>query len=294
MKLRVKNMAVLAATAVFGFTNLALAQSGTLDQESPFISAGFNLTSDGITWQQQARVGVAGQLEGVSLRLTGTNGVSTAEVSLGLGDAWSTNIVFSELVTLVNSGDWQFIDMTSANINLNVGDTFVIESVGTGTGMGITGSYAKPPAEPFYPEPLWLDGFSFADGGWRHAFKSYMLAGSSDCLQMTVSGLVAGKSAQWDVDGSVPHTKVAIVYGLQAGSTVVNGQGGFCCTFGIQGVNQSRVIGMKNADANGHVTIIKGSLPNNSAGLTVHMQAAMADTCPDAECVSNIDVQTIQ
>ncbi len=293
MRLRTRDVAMVAAATVLGLTNFAVAQSGTLDQESPASNAGYNLNASSLTWQQQGRAGMDGQLEGISLMLTGTDGFSEAEVSIGLGDAWSANIVFTTNVTLVSTGTWHFIDTTSANINLSTGDTFVIQTLGNDTGMGLTGNYIAPPGDPLYDEPLWLNSGIFVEG-WRHGFRSYMLSGPSDCLQMRVSKLVAGEQAQWDVDGATPNTKVAIVYGLQAGTTVVNGTGGFCCTFGIKGVNQSKVIGMKNADGGGHVTIIKSALPNNSAGLTVHMQAAMAGTCPDDECVSNIDIQTIQ
>jgi len=116
--------------------------------------------------------------------------------------------------------------------------------------------------------------------------------GSSDCLTMVVSKLTAGQTGKWGVSGATPGAKVAVVYGLAAGKTVVNGQAGFCATFGIKGVNSNKLIGMKNADGSGNATISK-KIPGFAAGLTVYTQAAEQGTCPK-ECVSNLDKQTIQ
>jgi len=271
---------------------MGFAQSGTLDQESPVLNAGFNLGASSLTWQQQVKAGMSGQLEGVSMTFTGTNGVSQVEVKIGLGDAWSTNIVFTQMVTLQNSGAWQFIDMTSANIQLSSGDTFVIQTHGNDTGMGASGSYVAPPGDPLYSEPLWLNEQNFADGGWRHAFRSYMLTGPIDCLTLAVDTLVAGQTGFWNISGATPGAKGVVVYGFQAGNTVVNGTAGYCATFGIKGVNQNKVVGFWTADGGGNAVVSK-KIPLFAQGKTVLTQAAERDTCPD-ECVSGVDTQVVQ
>ncbi len=116
--------------------------------------------------------------------------------------------------------------------------------------------------------------------------------GPSDCLTMTVSQLIAGQSAQWDVDGATPNSTVAIVWGTNPGQTTVNGQFGYCATFGIKGINQSKVIGIATADGGGHVTILKNQIPNSARGLRILSQAAERDTCKD-ECISNVDDQVV-
>jgi len=125
------------------------------------------------------------------------------------------------------------------------------------------------------------DSLSAATGG-----------GPSDCLTMTVSTLTGGQNGQWDVSGATAGSLVAVVYGTQAGSTIVNGQLGFCATFGIQGVTQSKLVGTATADGSGNATITK-NIPGAASGLTVLTQAAEQGTCPD-ECVSGVDTQVVQ
>ncbi len=289
MKNKLLTASAILIAAALGTT--AAAQSGDLDQESPNSNAGFNLSASSLTWQAQVRAGMDGQLEGFSMYLTGAAGSSQANVAIGLGDAWSTNIVFSETITLTSSGTFQFVDTTAANIQLVAGETYVIQAQGNDTGMGCGGSYVAPPGDPLYPEPLWLNQNSFADGGWRLAFKTYMLAGSQDCLTLTVDPLVGGSSADWTVSGATPGEQVAMVYGLNDGNTSINGFAGYCATFGIQGVNQNRVICTKSADGAGNATCTK-KVPAGMSGRRVLSQAAERNTCPD-ECVSNLDDQVI-
>lgn len=128
----------------------------------------------------------------------------------------------------------------------------------------------------------------FSSNGIEHSFAVY---GPSDCLTMTVSALVAGTTGTWDVDGATPGSRVAVVYGLQAGQTVVNGQSGYCATFGIKGVNAGKLVGSGTANGSGHVTVLK-RIPAGTRGITVLTQAAEHGTCPN-ECVSNLDTQVI-
>lgn len=177
---------VTAMAAGLAVSGAARAQSGTLDQSSPYTtgtnSASFNLDANFLIWQQQVRVGLAGQLEGIRLTFTGNSGAQS-DVRIRLGGAWSTsNVAFSTTVTKAITGfETVFVPMTSASIHLSVGDLLVIETQGNGTGMGIIGSYIAPPGAPLYSEPLFLTQSNFADGGWRHGFQSFMLTGGGTC-----------------------------------------------------------------------------------------------------------------
>ena len=133
---------------------------------------------------------------------------------------------------------------------------------------------------------------SFAAGGLELAFCIVGEKGcSSDCISLSVDPLVAGQSADWFVSGATPGEQVAIVYGFSPGSTVVNGFGGYCASFGIQGVNQNRLICRKLADGAGNVTCTK-KIPAGARGRRVLTQAAERNTCPN-ECVSNLDDQVV-
>ncbi len=115
--------------------------------------------------------------------------------------------------------------------------------------------------------------------------------GPSDCLTMTVDILVAGGNATWDVSGATPGEQVAVVYGHQDGSTVVNGFANYCATFAIKGVSASRLICKKNADGGGNVSCSK-PIPGSAVGVRVLSQAAERGTCPE-ECMSNLDDQVV-
>lgn len=116
--------------------------------------------------------------------------------------------------------------------------------------------------------------------------------GGGECLNLQVNTLIAGTTGVWQVSGAIANREVAFVYGLREGTTKISGYADYCATFGIQAVNQSKVLCRKRADANGDATCRK-PLPPGVRGVRVLSQVAMKGTCPD-ECVSNIDDQVIQ
>ncbi len=116
--------------------------------------------------------------------------------------------------------------------------------------------------------------------------------GNTDCLTLGVTPLVGGQTASWDVAGATPGEQVTVVYGLEEGSTIVNGIAGYCANFGIKGVNQNRIICQKIADGAGNANCTL-RLPGSSSGQRLFSQAAERGTCPDT-CMSNIDDQVIQ
>lgn len=125
------------------------------------------------------------------------------------------------------------------------------------------------------------------------AMRLFGEEGCGDCLTLSVNTLTAGQTGVWTIDGADPGSLVAVVYGFSLGSSSVNGQFGFCATFGINGINgPGDLVGTGTADGSGQA-VIQRRIPGNASGVTVHTQAAQQGTCPD-ECVSNIDSQTIQ
>jgi hypothetical protein len=170
-------------------SSIAGAQTGTQDQVSPTIAvppvqtASFNGDAASLTWQAEVRAGLAGQLEGFTLQLSGNAG-ATLLTSIRLGPGWNTSpTVFQTLVTKTTSAfnEDVFVNVTSANITVAPGTHFVIEMQGQGTGCGINGTYAPPSsgAQPAYPELLYLNGPGcFADCGWRIGFQTWVLSNS--------------------------------------------------------------------------------------------------------------------
>jgi len=184
----------------------ALAQTGTIDQVSPYPptppvqTAGFNGSTSSLIWQQQVRVGLAGQLEGFELHFNGSIG-STIDARVRIGDGWNTTpVVFTTVVTnqTGNYDEIAFVNCTSANLQFVVGSTFVIELQGHDDGGGFLGSYAPPPLTPAYPEELYLDPGQpgcFADCHWRMAFTSFMNGAPTAPVVYCTSGTTSNNCA---------------------------------------------------------------------------------------------------
>jgi hypothetical protein len=250
-------MQLFATMVAASLTAVSLGQSGTLDQSSPMTNASYNLSASSLTWQQQVRVGVAGQLEGFQLMITGPQGAQF-NARLRIGDGWNTgSIVFQNLYTKPTSGsDLMFIDVTSANVNLNVGDTFVIETQGNDTGAGLTGN-AYPPG---YVEPLFLNGPGcFADCQWRHGFNTYMIEGGG--LSLDLTGNCPGQ-INVSISGATPGGRVAIVYGNCGGQTTIPSGP---CAGTVLDVGGATLLRFVTADGNGNAST-SGNAPQGACG----------------------------
>jgi len=151
----------------FAFAVSAHANS-ILDQNNPPNNVGLN---DGLEWQQQITVGLAGALSGITLY---TNfGTDTDLVRIGVGPApFTGQWAFQTTVGIGSSGT--FIDTSSANILLNQGEFFTIDVSGGPGCCNLAGSTI-----PYWGGDLYLDINGVftdytQDFGYSMAFQTYM------------------------------------------------------------------------------------------------------------------------
>ena len=144
------------------------AQASVLDQNNPPLNVGLN---DGLEWQQQVKVGIGGDLAGITLYTN--SGSDTDLVRIGVGSAFFMGTYsFSQTVSISSTGT--FIDTSAANIMLNPGQFFVID-VSQGPGCcNLAGSTKAYSGGDLY---LDLNG-QITDYtqqfGYSMAFQSYM------------------------------------------------------------------------------------------------------------------------
>lgn len=255
------------------FTTLLLAaQTGTLDQSSPFGNAWFNGGVSSLTWQSEVATGVGGTLEGFDLSIQGVAG-ATLDVSVKVGTGWNTGAAaWSGTLVAAGTGTWEihFVDVSSAGIVLSPGDLWVIEMNGN-TGMGIQGQYNPPPATPPYPEELYLGGPGcFADCGWRIGFNTYMLGGAGRPT-LAKTGSCPGPITL-TVTGATPGGSVALLFG-NAGTYT---HGGSPCTGITLGISNPSLGGFRPANGSGTASLSFNPLPG-ACGRTV--QAVDLGTC---------------
>jgi hypothetical protein len=177
-------------------------------------------------------------------------------------------------------------------------DAFSLGSIPTAADS-VAIAYQEINGRSVYLGGLYLAQTNYNVSGLRSGIEDQLLeqavawagGGPTSCLDMTVSALVAGQQATWTIAGASANAKGVVVWGTQAGTTVVNGFGGYCATFDINNVTQNRVVGFWTADGNGDA-VVNRNIPGNVSGLTVHTQASERDTCPN-ECMSEVDTQTV-
>jgi hypothetical protein len=125
--------------------------------------------------QQQIQVGIAGQLAGITLEVSGEPG-ETFTLSIRNGPAWNTSApVFEQTGAIVAPGQPLFIDMTSADLFYSVSDLFVMDVTGD-SGAILLGSFIAPPAPPPYSRPFYeaFPARDFQRFGWSIGFETYM------------------------------------------------------------------------------------------------------------------------
>jgi len=114
------------------------------------------------------------------------------------------------------------------------------------------------------------------------------------CLNLTVDNLIAGKNATFTITNGTPGARAVTVYGTKPGQTIIKNLANYCATFGIQNINQSKIIGGTNRifGAAGKISFNQ-QVPQQAKGLTILFQSAQQNTFPD-ECVSNLVKMVVQ
>ena len=125
------------AAAVLALSTLpAIAHAASvLDQNNPVLPLYTSLSNlSNVVYEQSVTAGLSGQLSGIELYTIASSTFSDV-VSIRVG----ASTVYSSTVSLAASSASPFvtgtyIDVTSANITLNAGDTFYIDVAGSGSG----------------------------------------------------------------------------------------------------------------------------------------------------------------
>ena len=114
------------------------------------------------------------------------------------------------------------------------------------------------------------------------------------CLNLTVDNLIAGKNASFTITNGTPGARAITVYGTKPGQTIIKNLANYCATFGIQNINQSKIIGGTNRifGPAGNITFNQ-QVPKQATGLTLLFQSAEQNTCPE-ECTSNLVEAIVQ
>jgi len=110
-------------------------------------------------------------------------------------------------------------------------------------------------------------------------------------MQLDVFNLVAGERAEFIVTDHHEGATVAIVYSLRPGQTEVNDVLGYCGSLGLAGVTRQRLIGQGPIVGGQFATSLP--IPPQAAGLELHTQALLRNTCPTS-CESNVWSGVIQ
>ena len=229
---------VAASAALSVLSSLCAAQTGVLDQSSPFpgtgSSVGYNGSTSSLVWQQQVRTGITGQLEGVTVRLNGSVG-SHIDVRIRAGNGWNTSpVLFQGVATKLTSSfdEHCFVDATSAGINFTANSTFVIELQGQDDGGGFIGNYSQPPIPAQYPEPLFLNSPQcFVDCGYRIAFETWVLSSSTPLVYCTAGTSSSGCAASISANA---NPSVSYASPCQISVSSVEGQRSGIVFYGLQ------------------------------------------------------------
>ncbi len=274
---------LLAATLL---TPQTQAQTGTLDQVSPFASevpgqsAGYNFDAASLTWQASVFAGMDGVLEGVEFEVTGLTG-ATVDIAIFLGGPWQAGTpAWSGTLTKTNDlTEVVFADTSAANITLSTGDAYTIQIDCIGGGMGGTGSYESP-VNTLYGPDLWLNAALFGPE-WRIGFHTWMIGGG---LNLSTTGAPGGVMS-FDVSGATPAGPMAYLYAFGTGSySRVNPLTGNVLITGLSS-NGITVHATPNADAAGNYSL-SATVPSGAAGLVcVQVVDLLSDGLSNVVCL---------
>ena len=169
----------LAAAGVLATT----AQAQVLDQVQDDIGSTFNVES--LNWQQEVTVGIAGMLTQVDIFVS-TPGSAT--IYVGEGAPWQEEPYGFVLDFATQETGWHSIDVSSAEMEFEIGDGMALGFQGTNGGLWLGGGY-EPPDGP-YPGVLWVNGIVYPIPGWDFAFRTWVVPGPGVLAMIGLSGLM--------------------------------------------------------------------------------------------------------
>ncbi len=160
-----------------------------VDQDQSFFQSGEGINADpgSFTWQQGVTVGLEGLLTGIDLHVASTGSV---EFFINKGSAWQFDTYDYQVIVTTTQIGWTHVDVTTAGINLNVGDQFVIglQGIDGGAEFDINTNALSPNIDKYVPGALWLKVGEavpalLRTGGDDLAFRTYI---DSDASPNTV------------------------------------------------------------------------------------------------------------
>ena len=263
----------------------AAAQTGSLDQDSPFANVSFNCALPGWSRMQNAIAGVDGQLEGIVFEVASSTGADTATIRIWPG--WNppmpgqTPLFDGQVVANGSIAHERFVDMTSANILLQAGDMYSIEFVADSQSMGCWGNALSSGGYPWdFYEDNGSSGWQLVGGNTRLGFKSYMLPlpppGPSLVLNANCPGI-----GSISVANATPNGTVGLAWSNMAGNYTMNG--GPCPGVTI-GLIQPRLLVTGTADGNGDWNF-PVSIPSGACG-NITIQVMDLGSCTPTNTVA--------
>ncbi len=279
--------------SVFVYTNNAgtFSHTGTLSvglQVRPEGIVAVDLNGDQLADLATATNGNNGTQNFATVFLASGNGAFTGAAHYPTGGSDTSHIVAADF-------DCD-LDMDLATSNESSGSISVFTNLGAGTFGSPTVLSGGNSPENLAAGDLDMDqvaDIALANqiSGDVTVYINQTCDGAGDCLDLSISNLVGGSTAQFDVTGAADGEHIAVVYSLQIGQTVVSGTGGYCATFGLKGVSAAKLVA-QGKTVGGIFSGTRG-IPAGAVGQMVHFQAAQRDSCP-SECVSNVASETVQ
>ena len=177
MKIPKPNLSMLAPTCAILLAAAAVAPAPAqiLDQEQPLHPYSFNGDATWALWQQGITVGIAGPLVGIEIYVYEEGGQPPGNAIVfvnagapGQSDPHDFDVYFDP-----SQPHWVYIDTSSANLDFDVNDEFVIGVQGTGEGFWFGGS-SPSPGGPYDRGALWSGGTIYQQGQYDMAFRTYV------------------------------------------------------------------------------------------------------------------------
>jgi len=183
MKTGIAKVAAGLSLAAAGVLATA-AQAQVLDQVQDDIGSSFNVET--LNWQQEITVGLAGMLTQIDIYVS-TPGSATFYV--GEGAPWQEEPYGFVLDFSADETGWYSIDVSSSEMEFEVGDGMALGFEGIGSTLWIGGGYIGDGVGP-YPGELWVNGIVYPIPGWDLAFRTWVLPGPGALAMIGLSGLM--------------------------------------------------------------------------------------------------------